>query len=399
MPQSEEHKEIKQKIIEKLKIWYGSGLDEYPQSGHDLDNFSVTLSGISMYVEIIWSSSTSNFYRDMRLISRSEADIKLVVVNPDILDKEELVRDYQKEVLAQRKRGVKIWGAMINGNRIIEEEKYLDLEFKQIIDSLLDEFKNQNDAYDYKDEINKIRDNYGYMWDIKKVPYIDMYIITEEKSNIWLPLDEREIQNILSICPDLSSNYLAKPSTDYWDMRCYDETTLFMVHNNGIFHTMQEINTTIIEKNFRESPEKYEVMTYYELMHQIVNFFIYAIRVMKEKKISFNYIFRISIYNGHRYPIMFSGGFIERANRFSEKENIITIEEKFNPEQKWSLLKENLLRIYKRILLSSGCLYDKDFSLNKSLKEIIRGCNALNTHTVNGYRMEGIEMKEFDFTN
>ena len=96
---------------------------------------------------------------------------------------------------------------------------------------------------------------------------------------------------------------------------------------------------------------------------------------------------------------MFSGGFIERANRFSEKENIITIEEKFNPEQKWSLLKENLLRIYKRILLSSGCLYDKDFSLNKSLKEIIRGCNALNTHTVNGYRMEGIEMKEFDFTN
>ena len=82
---SEEHNEIKEKIITKLKNWYGSGITEYPHSGHRLDNFSVTLSGISLYVEIIWSDTKSNFQRDLLMISRAESDIKIAVVNPKIL--------------------------------------------------------------------------------------------------------------------------------------------------------------------------------------------------------------------------------------------------------------------------------------------------------------------------
>jgi hypothetical protein len=89
LSESEEHKKIKHLISTGLHKWTGASLKEYPSSGHELDVFAVTPDGISIYVEIIWSATSRNFYRDISMIQQSDAVVKLVVVGPGILSKED----------------------------------------------------------------------------------------------------------------------------------------------------------------------------------------------------------------------------------------------------------------------------------------------------------------------
>jgi len=142
-PESFEHKRIKDLISNKLNEWLGVSIEEYPSSGHELDVFAVTPDGISIYVEIIWSETRSNFFRDMNMIQQSDADVKLVVVNPKILNKKEYVREFSKIVVSQRKIGFKIHGELLNGQRILEEPGYLDTEFKEIVLSLITQVRSK----------------------------------------------------------------------------------------------------------------------------------------------------------------------------------------------------------------------------------------------------------------
>jgi hypothetical protein len=54
-----------------LKEWVGATLQEYQSSGHELDVLAMTPDGTSIYVEVIWSASLQNFYRDMFMIQNS----------------------------------------------------------------------------------------------------------------------------------------------------------------------------------------------------------------------------------------------------------------------------------------------------------------------------------------
>ena len=62
--------------------------------------FAVTLSGVSLYIETVWASSRANFYRDMVIIGRSESDIKIIVVNPIILEKPEFVSFFNRKIFS-----------------------------------------------------------------------------------------------------------------------------------------------------------------------------------------------------------------------------------------------------------------------------------------------------------
>ena len=139
LPPSEsyEHKRIKTLIYGRLKEWIGATLQEYPSSGHELDNVAATLDGISIYVEAIWSGSFQNFLRDMIMISNSDANIKLVVVSPEILKNEKCQREFGKIAIAQRKLGFAMHGDLIDGTKIIEDSNYLETEFKEIIFDLM----------------------------------------------------------------------------------------------------------------------------------------------------------------------------------------------------------------------------------------------------------------------
>ena len=141
LPSSEslEHKKIKDSISAHLREWTGASLEEYPSSGHELDVFAVTRDGISVHVEIIWSATFRNFSNGMNMIQQSDAHVKLVVVSPEILGKQDYVREYQKIVISQRRKGAAMHGEMIDSRKIIEEENYLETEFKDIILDLIDE--------------------------------------------------------------------------------------------------------------------------------------------------------------------------------------------------------------------------------------------------------------------
>lgn len=135
--ESVQHRKIKEAICQKLKEWTGATLREYQSSGHILDVFAVTSIGISIYVEIIWSSSRSNFFRDMTLIQASDADVKLVVVSPKILSNDKYRRAFEKVAISQRRLNFAMYGEFIDGEKIINNPNFLETEFKSIILDLL----------------------------------------------------------------------------------------------------------------------------------------------------------------------------------------------------------------------------------------------------------------------
>lgn len=137
--ESSQHKRIKEIIGEKLKEWTGATLQEYPSSGHELDVFAVTSKGISVYVEIIWTSSRANFFRDMSMIQTSDANVKLVVGSPKIMTNEEFQRQFEKVAISQRRLSIAMHGSIIDGERILNDLNYLDDEFKKIVLRLLNQ--------------------------------------------------------------------------------------------------------------------------------------------------------------------------------------------------------------------------------------------------------------------
>ncbi|MEM3752710.1 MAG: hypothetical protein QXM65_07180 [Candidatus Bathyarchaeia archaeon] len=145
MPLSEstEHKEIKNIISSKLQEWTGASLEEYLSAGHELDIFAVTPNGISICIEIIWSPTKQNFYRDLSLIQQSDANIKLLIASPEILANEDYQRDFSKVAISERRKGITMYGELINGAKILEDTKYIETEFKNIVLGLIDQAQSE----------------------------------------------------------------------------------------------------------------------------------------------------------------------------------------------------------------------------------------------------------------
>lgn len=141
--ESAEHKRIKDLVFERFKEWTGATLVEYPSSGHKLDNFAVSIDGISIYAEIIWSESAQNFYRDMSMVQTADANVKLVIASPRVLENEKYQRTFEKVVISQRRLGFAMHSEMINGKKVIEDHTYLDVEVKGIVLDLLKTVKSQ----------------------------------------------------------------------------------------------------------------------------------------------------------------------------------------------------------------------------------------------------------------
>lgn len=135
--ESVQHRKIKEVICQKLREWTGATLPEYQSSGHELDVFAVTSNGISICAEIIWTSTRSNFFRDMTLIQASDADVKLVIVSPKILRNDKYRRAFEKVAISQRRLNFAMYGEFIDGEKIITNPNYLEIEFKNMILDLL----------------------------------------------------------------------------------------------------------------------------------------------------------------------------------------------------------------------------------------------------------------------
>lgn len=143
-PETNEHRRIKEIVLSKLKDLYGAGLKEYPDSGQINDVYIITPNQIEIFVENIWTSTKNNFQRDLNILHRSSANVKILIVNPDILKNDSLVREFEKTRMAERKRGIAI-SDMIDGSRILAEPKFVDKEFVEIVEKFVKEFKEVKD--------------------------------------------------------------------------------------------------------------------------------------------------------------------------------------------------------------------------------------------------------------
>jgi len=133
MPESGEHNKIKTLISTSIVNWTGASLTEYNSSGHELDVFATTPDGISIYVEVIWSASRSNFYRDMNMVQQSDANVKVVVANPKIVNNKEFEREFSKIAISQRRIGFEMYGEIIDGDKILNVPDYLNTTFKELV--------------------------------------------------------------------------------------------------------------------------------------------------------------------------------------------------------------------------------------------------------------------------
>jgi hypothetical protein len=154
-PQTEEHKRIKNIVLQQLRRTYGSGLVEYADSGNIDDVFAETSSGVSIFVEIIWSPSRSNFHRDLNTLHNSDADVKIVIANQEILRNKELIREYEKAMISERKRGIAI-SSLVDGSQILENGELIGECFNETVKKLVSETQRTNRTRkdDFKLQLN-----------------------------------------------------------------------------------------------------------------------------------------------------------------------------------------------------------------------------------------------------
>lgn len=137
MPESDTHRTLKQLLEGKMKEWFGASIQEYPSSGHELDVVAVTSSGVTIYMEVIWAHSKTQFLSDINMLQQSDAHVKAVVVSPEILTDNEMVRIFEKVVISQRRQGKAIPGDMLDGQKILRDPGYVDSDLRHLLEDLV----------------------------------------------------------------------------------------------------------------------------------------------------------------------------------------------------------------------------------------------------------------------
>lgn len=136
--ETKEHQKLKELMSRKLEEWFGVTITEYSSTGHELDVFSISPKGLKLMVEIIWTPTASNFFRDLTILYQSDAQIKVLFVNDAILSKKELVREFQKARISETRKGCVV-PAMINGTKILNDPKYLETDVHKLFNDLISE--------------------------------------------------------------------------------------------------------------------------------------------------------------------------------------------------------------------------------------------------------------------
>lgn len=143
--ETNEHKMLKKILSSKLEEWLNVSLTEYHDSGHRLDVFAISTNGISIMIEIIWTATPTNFIRDLLIFLESDANIKIVIVNKQILSNDNLIKQFKKSKIKEIQQGV-IVSDLIDGNKLLEDENYLNQDFKNILYNLIDDYKSLSET-------------------------------------------------------------------------------------------------------------------------------------------------------------------------------------------------------------------------------------------------------------
>lgn len=133
-----EHKKLKEFVKSQFSKWFGPSIKEYHDSGHLLDVFTITYSGIAIMVEVIWTPTESNFWRDISLVQTSDAELKVVIAHPKIVER--MAREFKKIVIGEGKRGSLVVPYLVDGLRLLKDKKYVD-QLEETVKKLLGQLR------------------------------------------------------------------------------------------------------------------------------------------------------------------------------------------------------------------------------------------------------------------
>lgn len=119
----------------KLDEWLRVGIEEYENYGHRVDVYGVTEDGITIQVEVIWSFAAVK--SDVIILYEAEADVKIIVVNPKIIDNDVLVRPLKKFIITTQSKKRAIVSELIDGNRVLNDPAFVEDELKKTIIGLV----------------------------------------------------------------------------------------------------------------------------------------------------------------------------------------------------------------------------------------------------------------------
>jgi len=383
-PESVQHQEIKNIMEEKFRNWYGASINEYYDSGHELDVYAITPNNVKIYLEVIWNPSLSHVRSDMLILERSEAEVKIVVANPEIIQDSSLVREYNKSVMSLRKKGVKIWGVMLNGVRILENPGYVDIEVKQIIDSLLVEMQDFQE-YNYEVDVFDIIEHDGVEERTYDAPLIEILIGSISQPSNWLSTSQLNSWIISSI--DGARQVI--PRRHYFECQSYGENTFIRVYSNGIFHKI--------------TPFHYDSQrdTYYidDVFYTIVLFLITSIRILNLSGINTAQYIELFLRNTAGVKMMYSRRDFIWEYFFSKDEKSSRFTYTFIPSPDWSSLTSLLLTIYKDICQEIGSVITDDIILwrVKEIMKTVRRDIIQENHSQFRLQIPGVNYEDFKF--
>ena len=121
--ETQEHNKIKNIVYEALIENFGVGLKEYPDCGNIADSCVINTEGTEIFLEVVWTSTLNNFERDLIILLNSDAEVKILVANPKLLNPE-VSRKFVKTQMAEAKKHVLVCD-MIDGSRILYERDFL----------------------------------------------------------------------------------------------------------------------------------------------------------------------------------------------------------------------------------------------------------------------------------
>ena len=386
-PESREHFEIKKIVEDKMREWYGASIDEYYDSGHELDVFAMTSSGLNLYTEVIWHPSLNHLKNDMLILERSDADIKVVITNPEILRNYRLVKEYNKTVISQRNKGVKIWGRMINGERILKEDDFTNIELKQIYDSLIEEFGDDVESYNFEVEMYELIDREGKYEREYDAPLIELFIGSNKSPREWLkPTDlNRWLVSTLPYIIDVI------PRRKYFE--CHTRENDFVrIHTKSIFH--------LITPMFYD----FEHDIYYidNTFYQIIVILVSCIRLMKLNNIENEHSLIIFLRNIAGINMKYDRRTWHYEYSFSDKINEAKFNFNFIPKNNWSEFKDLLFTIYKEICNELGVVTIQNNIIMIRIYNLMKNIHSyLMQHAHSSFNLviPRVTVDDFNFTD
>jgi hypothetical protein len=187
-------------------------IQEYPESGQEIDVFGANIDGTKIIVEIIWTPSKAHFLNDLLIISRADADYKCVLANPKILQKSDFVRNYEKTRASEVKKGVLI-SKLHDAKKALTDEKYLQMVVKEILDAVAQRKLGQSET-DKPVQVNGGTSNaVSDVNRLDEVPTSELRAILAEIAN---PSTDESYEMAWTDLNNLARNSKLWESDDYW---------------------------------------------------------------------------------------------------------------------------------------------------------------------------------------